>query len=130
MTRRTPLRIATAALAVAGAAALSGAPASAAPAPRFTICHATASVSNPYVRITVSQDAVDGDAADHGRGDHFAEHTGPVGPVAGGAWGDIIPPVPGVHDGLNWTDAGRAVFDNGCAAPAGGDDGGGGGIQY
>jgi hypothetical protein len=59
--------------------------ASATPTPKVTICHATASATNPYVKITVAQDSVDGDLAnDHGRGDHYLEHTGPIGPLPHG----------------------------------------------
>ena len=69
---------------------------------RVTICHATASVQNPYVQITVDPDAADGDIGnDHGQGDHSTHE------------GDIIPP----HDtfaGLNWTGEGRAIHGNGC----------------
>jgi hypothetical protein len=102
--------------------------AAAGPASKVTICHRTNSVDNPYVRITVGQDAVDGDLGnDKGKGDHFLEHQGPVLDPArdtrnGGDWGDIIPPISGVHGGLNWID-GRAIYDNFCNLP----DGSGGG---
>ena len=69
---------------------------------KVTICHRTASQSNPYTKLEVAQAAVDGDGGnDKGQGDHYLEHLGPVGPVAQGEWGDIIPPIPGVHDGRN-----------------------------
>ena len=84
-----------------------------------TICHRTNATKNPYVQITVKQSAVDGiNGKGEGQGDHYGQHTGPVwepGMPNGGEWGDIIPPVPGAHDGLNWTDAGRAIFNAGCA---------------
>jgi hypothetical protein len=95
--------------------------ASATPTPKVTICHATASATNPYVNITVSQDSDDAVRAyDHGRGDHYAEHTGPIGPLASGSWGDIIPAIPGVHDGRNWTADGQATLANGCVPTQGG----------
>lgn len=36
-------------------------------------------------------------------------------------WGDIIPPVEGVEgleEGLNWTEEGQAIWENGCKIPA------------
>jgi LPXTG-motif cell wall-anchored protein len=89
-----------------------------------TICHATASNGNPYVSfVNLDESAVDG----VGSGDHFGEHTGPVWDPTLKAqhitWGDIIPPVDGVHAGLNWTAAGEAIWNNDCqpvtAAPTG-----------
>lgn len=77
----------------------------AAPVGKIVICHRTASKQNPYVRITISQDAVinghDG-------------HTGGLYPTKG--WGDIIPPFPG-YAGLNWP-AGGSILDNDCEIPA------------
>lgn len=91
-------------------------------APKVTICHRTNSVSNPYVRITVDQDSVDGDAAnDNGQGDHYLEHNeglfDPATMTNGDDWGDIIPPIDGVHDGLNWSEEGQAIYDNNCELP-------------
>jgi hypothetical protein len=84
---------------------------------KYTICHRTNSDTNPYVVITPDEAAVDGAAP--GKGDHFLEHVGPVwnGTLkkAKIEWGDIIPPVPGHHEGLNWTIEGRAIYNNGCA---------------
>jgi len=85
---------------------------------KVTICHATASVQNPYVMPTVDFDAADGNAGnDNGQGDHFLEHTGPVFNSTmqqGDSWGDIIPPIPGIHGGLNWTAEGQAIYNNDC----------------
>lgn len=81
-----------------------------------TICHRTNSNSNPYVKITVDDDAVDG----KGGADHYGEHQGPVWNATLKAqhikWGDIIPPVSPHHEGLNWTEEGRAIYDNDCVA--------------
>ncbi|MGZ8595375.1 MAG: hypothetical protein ACXWYJ_06925 [Actinomycetota bacterium] len=93
------------------------------PLHRVTICHATNSVSNPYVRLTVDEAAVNGhDGPDNGRGDHLLNHTGPVfdaaNPAAG--WGDIIPPfysdgaTPTGYASANWDVAGQAFFATGC----------------
>ncbi len=86
---------------------------------KVTLCHRTNSVKNPYVKITVDQSAVDGNE----KSDHFGEHKGPIATSEAVAqqlkndkteWGDIIPPVEGVHEGLNWTAEGQAIFNNDC----------------
>jgi hypothetical protein len=69
---------------------------------------------------TVDFDAADGNAGnDNGNGDHYLEHNEPVFNAAtmqqGDKWGDIIPPIPGIHNGLNWTVAGQAIYNNGCS---------------
>jgi hypothetical protein len=88
--------------------------------PKITICHRTDSVTNPYDTITVSVSAADG-GYDHG--DHYSEHQGPLASSQTYAqslknahqdWGDIIPPVPGHHNGLNWTTLGQAMYNNDC----------------
>lgn len=81
---------------------------------KVTICHRTNSNTNPYVLITVDKSAVDG----VGGSDHYGEHQGPVwDPTLKDRkieWGDIIPPVPPHHNGLNWTPEGRAIYDRKC----------------
>lgn len=83
---------------------------------KVTICHRTNSSSNPYNQQTVNVSAVDGE----GGGDHYTNHRGPVWSPSlaqGVKWGDIIPPIPGVHAGRNWTVRGRAIWRAGCQAP-------------
>jgi uncharacterized repeat protein (TIGR01451 family) len=84
-----------------------------------TICHATASDTNPYVINTPDKN---GDVDGH------AGHTGPIWNPTLKAdhdwWGDIIPPFDyndhgtAAHfGGLNWTATGQAWFANGCRVP-------------
>lgn len=89
---------------------------------KVTLCHATASKTNPYQVITVDVNSL---KTGHGG------HTGPVfdGKVKG--WGDIIPPFMIVtagketpRVGQNWPE-GKSIFENGCATKRSdkGDDG-------
>ncbi|HLE59201.1 MAG TPA: hypothetical protein VJA85_06110 [Candidatus Limnocylindria bacterium] len=114
-----PLVLVAALAALALSLALVARPAAAGEDHKVTICHRTASDTNPYVKITVDIDAADGDLGnDNGQGDHYMEHVGPVwyegAKDAHVEWGDIIPPIEGVHDGLNWTDEGQAIYENDC----------------
>ncbi|MEO8510469.1 MAG: SpaA isopeptide-forming pilin-related protein [Chloroflexota bacterium] len=97
---------------------------------KVTICHRTNSITNPYTVNTVDYSSVDGGLVhDNGNGDH-TEHLGPVfdwenpppAPHNGDQWGDIIPPfswegdaqhVGGSFPGLNWTDEGQAIYNDG-----------------
>ncbi|HEY1085626.1 MAG TPA: hypothetical protein VGE34_02775 [Candidatus Saccharimonadales bacterium] len=90
---------------------------------KVTICHRTNSVTNPYVKITVSVNAVDSIAGNNNGKDHYGEHQGPLATSEEVAqalkdqkikWGDIIPPVSPHHEGLNWTDEGQAMLENNC----------------
>ena len=95
---------------------------------KVTICHATNSASNPYEMPTVDYAAVDGEG---GQSDHMHHHgTGVIpsseahaeqikkdGQGQEGKWDDIIPPVPGVTPGLNWTALGQAIWNNDCNYP-------------
>lgn len=83
------------------------------------ICHVDENVNDPYQSITVSPSSIDG----VGNGDHYLSHTGPIATSSAVAqqlkdshtsWGDIIPPVPGVHTGLNWTTTGQAIYNANC----------------
>lgn len=70
---------------------------------KVTICHATASASNPYVEITVSTAAV----LTQGHDQHQGRR-------------DIIPPFSydgGSFAGLNWDSTGRAIYEAGCREP-------------
>lgn len=64
---------------------------------KITICHATGSESNPYVVITIALQGLNGHAGDH------HQHSA-----------DIIPPNKVIYDGQNWTDEGKATYNNGC----------------
>lgn len=87
---------------------------------KVTICHRTDAATNPYQSIEVDQDSVDGLSNEKGnQADHYGEHTGPVfNPTIHNqqnrGWGDIIPPIAGVHTGLNWTTEGQAIYNNDC----------------
>jgi len=140
------VRVATSALLLAGfATSVSGGTvANAAPAntDNVTICHRTASVTNPYVRITVDQRSVSNANSKHGGGshDHWATSVYPskpnpnvfdpskTYPANDKKWGDIIPlldvsgnalrsPASTVA-GLNYTGIGLQIY-NGTGAYAG-----------
>ena len=91
---------------------------SATPSGKVTICHATASQSNPYTANTVDTSSVNetGNKFLNGHG----THTGPVfEPGVTSKWGDIIPPftdeASGVSfPGMNWTSAGQQIWSQGC----------------
>lgn len=81
--------------------------------PQVTICHGTDSASNPYQKIDVDVDGLNG----HG------DHTGPLATSeevantlkdAKTQWGDIIPPTTDLPSGLNWTATGQAMLENDC----------------
>lgn len=101
------------------------------PEKKIVICHATNSASNPYQQIEVNQSAADGG---YGNGDHYNEHDYHRVPTSEAEaqdfkamhkkWGDIIPPIPGKHNGLNWTAQGQAIYNNDCNYVTGGSGGG------
>jgi hypothetical protein len=103
-------RLVTGLVAFGASAALVGGGALATAAKKDTqiaICHRTGSQSNPYVIIKVKLDSIE-------TNNHLLHHTGEVGPLDSGVWGDIIPAVEGIHDGLNWTKEGKAIYRAGC----------------
>lgn len=84
-----------------------------APEGKVTICHRTTDPADPYNQLNLGPAAVDG----NGNGDHYGAHAGPVwrpSATAGDSWGDIIPPIAGEHDGLNWNRQDKAIWRNGC----------------
>ncbi len=93
---------------------------------KVTLCHATSSEKNPYVQIRV-------DISSAGYGDKKGGHDShgrdgvwyPGAKADGFDWGDIIPAYdytppggqPFHYPGLNLTDEGRAILENGCKIP-------------
>ncbi len=127
---------------IAGVVAVAGSsPASAVVLPKVTICHRTHAVSNPYVRITVSQNAVGNGNGKHGGNSHddYSNVLFPGGkpvpnvfnpavtysPAPEKKWGDIIAPTAvdgsalqnnaAVVAGLNNVGIGASIF-NGVGA--------------
>jgi hypothetical protein len=100
--RVSTLRVAVVVILIGGTVGVSMPSASASPGPpgRVTICHATGSATNPYVQITVSENAVR-----EGHGHNRNGHQGGE---------DIIPPGPSYDpNGRNW-EAGKPIYDEGC----------------
>lgn len=70
-----------------------------------TICHAIGSQNNPYQKLTVDDDAVNG----FGNGDHnSSQHQN---------GNDIIPPGYWDSNGRNWTQQNQAIWNNNCNIP-------------
>lgn len=128
--RRTILAVAGITAAAGTIMVLSAAGAGAAPTAAasskagVTLCHATASIKNPYVTIHVAEKSINN--LIFGKNGH-ASHIGPIFDPNGGkdqpTWGDIIPAFdwvdqkqPKHYDGLN-VPAGQAILDNGCKIP-------------
>lgn len=85
---------------------------------KVTICHATNSATNPYVKITVDTHAAV-------KAGHAGHDEGVVATSVAKAtelkeakitWGDVIPAIPEQNfAGLNWTADGKALFNHDCA---------------
>jgi len=107
MHRMKVTRMLTVAAVVVGSAGIGVSVASATqpdPEHKVTICHATASATNPYVEITVDVASIVGDSG-HG-------HSGVNA-------GDIIPPfdIAGqAYAGNNWDAGHQAILEGGCDA--------------
>lgn len=128
--KKTYARLASAGVACLMLAAQFVAPLSvgATPTHKIDICHGTASYSNPYTKNNVDKSAADGISGNNnGNGDHYSEHQGPIFYTTipqHTEWGDIIPPVKDaqgntIHNGLNWTTEGQAIYNNNCNFPKG-----------
>lgn len=98
--RPSMLRVVSVAALFIGPLGVASLPAVSASPGKVTICHATGSASNPYVQITVNQNAVR-----EGRGHNRDNHQGGE---------DIIPIGPSDPDGRNWDLAGQAIYNDGC----------------
>jgi hypothetical protein len=99
--RPSRLRVAVVGTLIGGTTGIASLPAVSAPPGRVTICHATGSATNPYVQITVSENAVR-DGRGHNRNNH-----------QGGE--DIIPPGQAYDpDGRNWDLASQTIYNDGC----------------
>lgn len=83
---------------------------------KVTLCHATNSAKKPYVRITVSTNAVT--KAGHGNHDDAAvatsyQHAAEL-KATGQRWGDFIPAIPSLgYAGLNLAQ-GKHLLENNC----------------
>ena len=86
---------------------------------KVTICHATDSASNPYDRIAVNVNAADGVSGNSGQeADHYSHDGSIYYDGIDEMWGDIIPAIEGVHDGLNLTARGTYILNHDCMVPA------------
>jgi LPXTG-motif cell wall-anchored protein len=89
---------------------------------KVTLCHRTHAENNPYVRITVSVNAVNRPSGHQGHDEIFGDaHVYTAGiykRAKDKKWGDIIPPDPTGQNrwrALNWTTLGQEIF-NGTVA--------------
>jgi hypothetical protein len=114
------IAVASIALAAVGVAAVSASAGEEPPNQKVTLCHRTNAENNPYVVITVDENAIANVIL--GQNGH-ATHTGPIFPDTAGSppmWGDIIPAFnipPNSFGGLNNTAQGLAILENGCKVP-------------
>ena len=73
-------------------------------------CHATSSVSNPYVMITTDPESIVFSAHQAHEGPLFD----PLTMVSGDTWGDVIPPFPGFPGSSNWDPDGPDSAEEQC----------------
>jgi len=89
---------------------------------KVTICHATNSQKNPYVKITVNSSSIE--EQNHVTPNGHGTHEGGVWSkgTAAHSWGDIIPAFESPEGtkcaGMNWNDAGQAIYNKGCSMVA------------
>lgn len=79
---------------------------------KIEICHRTSNPQKPYEQKKVSKDSIT-DRRGH------KSHTGPVWNSSMNSrdeWGDIIPKFDNFK-GLNWTEKGKAIWENDCKIP-------------
>ncbi|HTK39807.1 MAG TPA: hypothetical protein VL362_02990 [Patescibacteria group bacterium] len=88
---------------------------------RYTLCHATNSATNPYVKITVDYDSI---VKHHGHGGHDGTIATSVAVAQSlkadkTSWGDVIPPIR-EHGfaGQNYTTQGQKLLNEDCAMPS------------
>jgi hypothetical protein len=91
-------RVAAVAVLVGGAVGVASLPAWSVSPGRVTICHATASATNPYVQITVSENAVR-----EGRGHNRDNHQDGEDIIPHGPWD------PDPDGGRNWDAASQTI---------------------
>lgn len=103
---------------------------------KVMICHASASAANPYQTPDVDKDSIQSTEGlvPNGHGTHVGPIFDPETNENGDTWGDIIPPFSagylagppekawGAFPGLNWTEEGQAIWENGCEIPGAPED--------
>ena len=94
-----------------------------APPFKVQICHATNSETNPYTQNDVSFNSIAKAQSVDGHGAHTGPIWAPGDKAADITWGDIIPPYDYPYEttfhysGMNWSDLGKAFYNNGCNIP-------------
>lgn len=100
-------------------------PASATPGAKVTICHRTRSITNPYRRITVSVNSIQGNSGHQGHDPSNVVWTSSMTTSRLTPWGDIIPATDNAGGSINtnkrknWTTAGAQDIFNGVTTVGG-----------